>query len=143
MGGSAGGLTVLRVLADHPGLCAAGVALYPVCDLLDLAATTHRYEAHYTHHLIGPLPGSEDEHRSRSPLFQADRIRDPLLLLHGTDDMVVPAAQSAALAEAVRAAGGTVELHEYEGEGHGWSRPATTEDELERVSAFLARNVVG
>lgn len=143
MGGSAGGLTVLRVLADHPGLCAAAVALYPVCDLLDLAATTHRFEAHYTHHLIGPLPGSEDEHRSRSPLFQADRIRDPLLLLHGTDDKVVPPAQSAALADAVRQAGGTVEHHEYEGEGHGWSRPATTEDELVRVSGFLARNVVG
>jgi dipeptidyl aminopeptidase/acylaminoacyl peptidase len=143
MGGSAGGLAVLRVLADHPGLCAAGVALYPVCDLLDLAATTHRYEAHYTHHLVGPLPGSEDEHRARSPLFHAGRIRDPLLLLHGTEDVVVPPAQSAALADAVRNAGGTVEHHQYEGEGHGWSRPATTEDELARVSGFLGRYVVG
>lgn len=143
MGGSAGGLVVLRVLASHPGLCAAGVALYPVCDLLDLAATTHRYEAHYTSHLIGPLPGSEEEHRRRSPISDAARIRDPLLLLHGDDDPVVPASQSAALAEAVVAAGGTVERHVYEGEGHGWSRPATTEDELRRVEDFLARYVLG
>ncbi|MBW3668231.1 MAG: S9 family peptidase [Actinobacteria bacterium] len=143
MGGSAGGLVVLRTLAHHPGLCAAGVALYPVCDLLDLAAGTHRYEAHYTHHLIGPLPGSEDEHRRRSPMHDAARIRDPLLVLHGTEDPVVPASQSAALADAVRAAGGTVERHLYEGEGHGWARPATTEDELERVRDFLARNVLG
>lgn len=143
MGGSAGGFAVLRVLADHPGLCAAAVALYPVGDLLDLATSTHRYEAHYTHHLVGPLPGSEDEHRDRSPRFQADRIRDPLLVLHGTDDPVVPVAQSVAVADAVRAAGGTVELHQYEAEGHGWSRPGTTEDELERVSGFLARYVVG
>ena len=143
MGGSAGGLVVLRLLATHPGLCAAGVALYPVCDLLDLAATTHRYEAHYTHHLIGPLPGSEDEHRRRSPIADAAGIRDPLLLLHGDDDPVVPASQSDVLAEAVAAAGGTVERHVYEGEGHGWSRPATTEDELGRVEDFLARYVLG
>jgi len=42
MGGSAGGLTVLNVAALHPDLVAAAIALYPVTDLLDLDATTHR-----------------------------------------------------------------------------------------------------
>ena len=55
--------------------------------------------------------------------------------LHGTEDAVVPVAQSRALAQRVP----HVEYHEYEGEGHGWSRPSTTEDELERIGAFLAR----
>jgi len=136
MGGSAGGLTVLRLLADHPGLFRAAVALYPVCDLADLAATTHRYEAHSTHHLVG----DHDEHVARSPLTYAARITDPLLLLHGTDDVVVPAAQTRKLAAAVA---GYVEHHEYEGEGHGWSKPATTEDELTRISAFFDRFVLG
>lgn len=136
MGGSAGGLTVLRLLADHPGLFRAAVALYPVCDLAELAATTHRYEAHYTQHLVG----SPAEHVARSPLTYASRITDPLLLLHGTDDVVVPAAHTRTLAAAVA---GYVEHHEYEGEGHGWSKPATTEDELTRVSAFFDRFVLG
>ena len=35
MGGSAGGFTVLNVLAHHPDLCAAGVDLYGVADLLE------------------------------------------------------------------------------------------------------------
>lgn len=136
MGGSAGGLTVLRLLADHPGLFRAAVALYPVCDLVDLAESTHRYEAHYTHHLVG----SHDEHVARSPLTYAERITDPLLLLHGTDDVVVPVSQTRKLVAAV---GGYVEHHEYEGEGHGWSKPATTEDELARISSFFDRFVLG
>jgi len=110
-----------------------------VCDLLDLAATTHRYEAHYSDTLIGPLPDNEARYRARSPLTAPERIVDPLLVLHGTDDPVVPAAQSAALVDRI----GTAEYHVYEGEGHGWSRPATTEDELDRVAAFLARHVLG
>lgn len=139
MGGSAGGFTVLRLMQEHPGLLAAGIVLYPVCDLLELAATTSRYEGHYTDTLVGPLPQAEALYRTRSPLNAPERIVDPLLVLHGADDPVVPAAQSAALVRRVA----TAEYHVYEGEGHGWSRPATTEDELERVAAFLHRHVLG
>jgi dipeptidyl aminopeptidase/acylaminoacyl peptidase len=135
MGGSAGGFTVLRLLQEHPGLVAAGIVLYPVADLLDLARTTHRYEAHYTDTLVGPLPGADALYRERSPISAPGRIVDPLLVLHGSEDVVVPAAQSVALAERIA----LVEHHVYEGEGHGWSRPATTEDELERIAAFLLR----
>lgn len=143
MGASGGGFTVLRLMQTRPGLVAAGIALYPVVDLLDLAAATWRYEVHYTDTLVGPLPAAEDVYRARSPLTAAERITDPLLLFHGSDDRVVPPAQSEALADRIRAAGGVVEHHEYEGEGHGWARPATTEDELARVSSFLDRYVLG
>ena len=55
---------------------------------------------------------------------------------------MVPPAQAQALVDAVRAAGGTVEHHVYAGEGHGWSRRDTVEDDLERTLAFLERWVV-
>lgn len=139
MGGSAGGMTALLLAARDPQRWAAVVALYPVCDLADLAATTHRFEAHYTVGLIGPLPGAAEAHRARSPLSQADRIAAPVLLLHGSDDPVVPAAQSAELAAVLRSRGVPVEHHVYEGEGHGWRSQATVQDELERTEAFLDR----
>jgi len=140
MGGSAGGMTALLLAARDPERWAAVVALYPVVDLLGLAATTHRYEAHYTVGLIGPLPEAADAHRARSPLAHAGRITAPVLLLHGTADPVVPPAQSAELAASLRARGVAVEHHEYAGEGHGWRSPATLGDELERTAAFLARH---
>jgi dipeptidyl aminopeptidase/acylaminoacyl peptidase len=140
MGASAGGMTALLLLALHPELCAAGVDLYGVADLEALAATTHRFEAHYTHSLVGPLPAAADLHRRRSPLAVAERIRSPLLILHGSDDPVVPLAQSLALRDRTLAAGNRTEMHVYEGEGHGWSRPETVEDELNRTAEFLDRH---
>ena len=142
MGGSAGGFTVLNVLAAQPGLCAAGVDLFGVADLFDLDETTHRYEAHYLHSLVGPLPDAAERYRTRSPVNLADRIVDPLLILQGEDDEVVPPAQSRAIADRLRALGRTVELHLYAGEGHGWGRPQTVIDELERTESFLRRHVL-
>jgi dipeptidyl aminopeptidase/acylaminoacyl peptidase len=137
MGGSAGGFTALLVAALHPDLVAAVVALYPVTDLLELAATTHRFESGDHLRLVGPLPQARERFVSRSPITHAADIRAPLLLLHGADDKVVTAQQSTGLAERVRAAGVPVERHIYEGEGHGWRRAGTVADELTRIDAFL------
>ncbi|HMK12463.1 MAG TPA: S9 family peptidase [Acidimicrobiales bacterium] len=142
MGGSAGGFTVLNVLAHHPDLCAAGVDLYGVADLLELDETTHRFEKHYLHSIVGPLPDAVDKYRSHSPVSVVDEINAPLLILQGDADVVVPLAQSQSIADRLRALGRTVELHVYEGEGHGWARPETVIDELERTEDFLRRHVL-
>jgi dipeptidyl aminopeptidase/acylaminoacyl peptidase len=139
LGGSAGGFTVLNVLVRRPGALDAAVVAYPVTDLVALDDTTHRFEAHANATLVGPRPEHEHRFRDRSPLAHAGRITVPVLVFHGRDDVVVPVAQSQALVAAVQAAGGDAELVVYDGEGHGWSRPATGADELARTEAFLAR----
>jgi dipeptidyl aminopeptidase/acylaminoacyl peptidase len=142
IGGSAGGFTVLLLLARHPELCAAGVDLFGVTDLFELDETTHRFEAHYLHGIVGPLPQAAERYRDRSPVNVADHIEAPLLILHGSADKVVPLAQAQAIAERVRARGGVVELQVYDGEGHGWLLPETVVDELTRIEAFLRRHVL-
>ena len=141
MGGSAGGFTVLNLLAHHGDAFAAGIALYAVTDLRALDETTHRFEAHYNHSLVGPWPETADRYRDRSPVHHAAAIERPLLMLHGADDDNVPVAQAEAMVSAMRAAGRPVELHVYEGEGHGWGRSETVADELARIEAFLAKVV--
>ena len=141
-GGSAGGFTVLNVLAHHPGLCAAGVDLFGVADLLELDETTHRFEKRYLDSIVGPLPEAVDRYRAHSPLSVVEQITAPLLILQGDADVVVPPAQSQMIADRLRAHGRTVELHMYAGEGHGWGRPETVIDELERSEDFLRRHVL-
>jgi dipeptidyl aminopeptidase/acylaminoacyl peptidase len=142
VGGSSGGLTALGVLGRHAGLAAGGAVSYPVTDLADLAARSHRFEAHYTLTLVGPLTAAE-RYRERSPLEYADRIDVPLLVLHGDADPVVPVDQSVRLAERVRAGGGDVELHVFPGEGHGFRQPEHRVAEYELMGAFLRRVLDG
>jgi dipeptidyl aminopeptidase/acylaminoacyl peptidase len=140
IGGSAGGFTALTVAADSPELVAAIVASYPVCDLVDLGQRSHRFERHYNDTLVGP-PG-DPLLRSRSPLARAAELaRRPMLLLHGSDDPVVPADQSERLAVAVRRGGGWVERHVFEGEGHGFRRREYQIAEYELIEQFLDRAV--
>jgi len=139
MGGSAGGFTGLNVAAQHPELVAAVVALFPVTDLLDLAATTHRFESGDTARLVGSLPGARDLYLARSPITRAADIRAAVLLLQGGNDKVVNPARTAAFAETLRGNGATVEYTEYADEGHGWRGASTVADELTRISVFLSR----
>jgi len=142
MGGSSGGFTALSAVAAEPALFAAAVVLYPVTDLLGLAERSHRFERHYTDTLVGPLPDAIAQYRARSPIEHADRFATtPMLILHGDADPVVPMEQSTVFAERVRAAGGDVELHVYEGEGHGFRQRESQLDEYRRIAGFVARHV--
>jgi predicted peptidase len=54
----------------------------------------------------------------------------PVMVVHGIDDPVVPIACSRAMAEAIRAAGGSVTVREYPGVGHdAWTRAYTEADD--------------
>ena len=142
MGSSAGGFTTLLLLAHHPDLFAAGVALSAVADIVDLGERSHRFERHYNDSLVGPLPQAWTLQKGRSPLAAAERITAPLLLLHGSADEVVPVEQAKAMADRLQRLGREVELHVYDGEGHGWGRPETVVDELTRIERFLAHHVL-
>src|SRR5262249_5406760 len=84
MGGSPGGFTALLLAANHPDLVQGVIALYPVTDLLDLAATTDRFESGSLLRLVGPRPEADATYRARSPITVADMVRAPVLLLHGS-----------------------------------------------------------
>ena len=135
-GGSAGGFTVLHLLAqateDSP--IRGGIALYPVTDLAALDATTHRFERHYSATIVGPT----SVYTQRSPVTYAARVKLPLLLLHGDADKVVSVQQSRDLVASIKANGGNVTYVEYADEGHGWRKPETTRNELEQIAEFLS-----
>lgn len=141
-GSSAGGFTALGAMAADPERFAAGVLLYPVSDLIELAEHSHRFERHYTDSLVGPLPESLALYRERSPAYHADQFAEtPILILHGEMDAVVPVRQSRVFAQRVRTAGGDAQLHVYTDEGHGFRHAVNQLDEYRRAEDFLARCV--
>jgi len=142
MGGSAGGYTVLEALARYPGLFAAGVCMYGVTDLFALSEDTHKFEAHYTDSLIGPLPEAAAAYRERSPVRHADRMADPVAIFQGKEDKVVPLAQAEAIVEALKERGVPHTYRVYEGEGHGWRKRETIASFWKDVARFLRSHVL-
>lgn len=141
-GGSSGGYAVLRALTEHVGKFTAGVNLYGVADQFALVRDTHKFERYYSDKLIGVLPDAAALYRELSPLFFADKIRDPLIVFQGADDTVVPQNQSDGMVAAIRANGVPVEYHVYAGEGHGFRKPETIDHYLKATQAFLEREVI-
>lgn len=137
-GGSAGGWTVLCALTSSDAF-GAGISRYGVADLRLLAEDTHDFEARYLDGLVGPLPDAEAVYIERSPLTHLDRLRTPLLIEQGLDDLVVPPSQSEAVRDALAANGVAHAYLAFEGEGHGFRRAETVVRTLEAELAFLGR----
>jgi dipeptidyl aminopeptidase/acylaminoacyl peptidase len=99
----------------------------------------------WTEHDQGRMPGSPWEFRDRyienSPFFFLDRVRTPVLLLHGGVDFTVLPARAAETFVALRRLGRPVELVRYEGEGHhpgSWS-VANATDYWQRIFDWFDR----
>jgi dipeptidyl aminopeptidase/acylaminoacyl peptidase len=142
MGGSAGGFTVLKALEDFPGFFKAGICLYGVANQFTLAADTHKFEERYLESLLGPLPESSELYRERSPIFFADKIKDPIAVFQGEDDKVVPKNQSEEIVTILRRNGVPHEYHVYPGEGHGFRKKETVEAFYKAVDRFLTQYVI-
>jgi len=134
-GGSSGGYTVLSALSFGPDntFYAAATSLYGISNLRLLSQFTHKFELRYMEKLMGgtieDIPRVYDE--DRSPLFHADQIKKPLLLLQGSDDKVVPPEQSETIAKSVENRQGKVKYILMPGEGHGFRKAENMKKALE------------
>jgi dipeptidyl aminopeptidase/acylaminoacyl peptidase len=137
-GGSAGGSTTLAALCQGD-VFAAGATYFGVCDMEALARHTHKFESRYLDSLIAPWPEGVARYRERSPIHFVERIRSPVLVLQGTEDMVVPRAQSDDIVAALDRRGIPNAYLLFEGEGHGFRRAENQRRAFEAELSFYAQ----
>jgi dipeptidyl aminopeptidase/acylaminoacyl peptidase len=137
-GGSAGGYTTLLALAVRDEF-ASGASYFGVADLVSFHEETHKFESHYDEYLVGPWPAEMELYRDRSPITHADSISNPLLLLQGLDDKVVPPHQSEVIVDALKRRGIPYAYVPFEGEGHGFRRSENVKRAAEAHLSFLAQ----
>lgn len=145
-GGSAGGYTVLQSMVIYPKLYAAGNSQYGIGNLRLLAIGTHKFESHYLFALLFPegTPKEEQEkiYSARSPVEHAARIQNPLLLLQGSEDRVVPLDQAEEMEKTLREGGKDVHLVVFEGEGHGFRMQKNVKVAVEEEEKLWRRTLL-
>ncbi|MDH3245513.1 MAG: prolyl oligopeptidase family serine peptidase, partial [Saprospiraceae bacterium] len=148
MGGSYGGYATLAGLTFTPDVYAAGVSIVGPSNLITLLESIPPYWEQIRtmfHERMGD-PNTEEgkaELMKRSPLFSADKIRVPLMVVQGANDPRVKKAESDQIVVAMRELGLPVEYICAPDEGHGFARPENNMAFLAAAEKFLAKHLGG
>ena len=146
-GASYGGYAALAgaTLDPDPYRCIVSVSgISDVRRMLDDDVDNQVYEENagqrYDMRLLGVKSMNEPRVRAVSPLFHIDKVKAPVLLIHGVDDTVVKYEQSQLMANALHAAGKPVEFVTLKGEDHWLSRGETRTQMLQAMMKFVEAN---
>jgi dipeptidyl aminopeptidase/acylaminoacyl peptidase len=80
---------------------------------------------------------------SISPIHKAEKIKAPLMVIHGKNDPRVPVGEAEQIVDKVRGNGGAVEYLLYDDEGHGLAKLKNRLDAYPRIAAFLDLYLAG
>lgn len=148
-GASYGGYATLMGLLNDPELYRCGFEWLGVTDIemmytgiwWDKSDATDSQLEYSMPFMIGDPVKDAAQLRVTSPLRQAARITQPLLLAYGKDDRRVPLVHGRRFYAAVTRTNKQVEWLEYRGEGHGWRQEKNRIDFWQRVESFLYRHL--
>ncbi|HHN48018.1 MAG TPA: S9 family peptidase, partial [Bacteroidales bacterium] len=147
-GGSYGGYATLAGLAFTPDIYACGVSFVGPSNLITLLNSIPPYwEAgrKIFHERMGDpsSPEGKTALERQSPLFSADRIVAPLLVVQGQNDPRVIKAESDQIVVALRDRGFPVEYINAPDEGHGFARPVNNMAFVAAMEKFMAKHING
>lgn len=144
MGGSYGGYITAAALAFHPDKFEAGIDIFGVTNWVRTLESIPAWWGAQRVALFDEMgdPATDAvRHRAISPLFHAEKIQRPLLVIQGANDPRVLQVESDELVEKVRANNVPVEYVVFPDEGHGFQRRANRIKAQESYLAFLNRYV--
>jgi dienelactone hydrolase len=140
VGMSFGGFSVMSLITQYPDTFRAAVDFFGFTELASFVDSWPRFlQRHLTAELGFDPRRDRIRNRWLSPLYHADRIRIPLQIHQGANDIRVPRAQSDWLVQRLRGMGRTVEYFVYPEEGHGFTRFENERLAYQRLVDFLRR----
>jgi len=140
MGGSYGGYMTLAALTLKPKEFKVGVDLFGVANWIRTLESIPPYwesEREALYKEIGDPKTDRDMLMTISPLFNADKIERPLMVLQGANDPRVLKVESDEMVAAVKKKGVTVEYIVFPDEGHGFTKKKNQIEGYGAVLRFL------
>jgi dipeptidyl aminopeptidase/acylaminoacyl peptidase len=141
MGGSYGGYMTLAAVAQLPEYFQAGVDFVGVANWISGLEDASPQLKNSDRIEYGNIDDPQDRafFTEISPLSYADRIRSPLLVVHGANDPRVPVGEADQIVRAVRHRRGDVEYLRFPDEGHGIAKLQNRVTAYQRIARFLDR----
>ena len=141
-----GGYMVLAALAFQPDAFEVGVDVFGVANWYRTLKSMPTWWAAFREALIQEMgdPDKDEEYLKRiSPLFHAQNIKKPLIVLQGANDPRVLQIESDEIVEAVRKNGVPVEYIVFDDEGHGFTKRKNRIQGYEAILMFLDKHLKG
>ncbi|WP_422942208.1 alpha/beta hydrolase family protein [Undibacterium sp. TJN19] len=145
-GASYGGYAVLMGLIKDPDLYRCGISWVGVSDinlLYDVSwsdTAGNAWTKFGMPKLIGDQQKDAEQLKQTSPLQQASRLKNPLILAYGGADVRVPLVHGTKFYDAIKGHNSKVEWIVYPEEAHGWRLLKNNVDFWTRVEKFLDEN---
>ncbi len=143
-GASYGGYATLAGLAFTPDLYRCGIDYVGVSNLFTLMQTIPPYweqEREMYYEMIGHPVKDSLYYVKVSPVYHADKIKVPLMVVQGAQDPRVKKAESDQIVEALAARGIAVDYIVKEKEGHGFRNQENRIELYHAIEKFLDENM--
>lgn len=119
MGGSYGGYSAFVGMTLFAGAYDAGIAVVGMSSLVSFLQNTAPYRRALRVSEYGDLEKDREALEKLSPINYLDKIKDPILIIHGATDPRVPAGEAVQIYEVMEKKGLPGELILFPDEGHG------------------------
>jgi dipeptidyl aminopeptidase/acylaminoacyl peptidase len=143
MGGSYGGYMTFAALTEFPDTFKAGVGLVGVSNWITAlqGASPQLKASDRLEYGNVDDPADREFFKEISPLTHVDRVKAPLMVVHGANDPRDPVTEADQFVRAIRERNGEVEYLRFPDEGHGVRKLANRVILYRRVAAFLERTL--
>ncbi|HEX6159782.1 MAG TPA: S9 family peptidase [Thermoanaerobaculia bacterium] len=140
-GGSYGGYMVMAGVTEWPDLFAAGANLFGVVNFETFFKHTQGWMAAISTKEYGDPATEADMLRALSPIHKVDRVKTPLIVLHGANDTNVPVVEAEQVVESLKRRNVPVEYVLFPDEGHGWRKTPNRVRSVVVITRFFAERL--
>lgn len=135
----------IAYMVTQSHIFAAAVAGAPVCNMISAyngirweSGMVRQFQYERTQSRLGAsLWEAPMRYIENSPIFWADKVQTPLLMIHNDDDGAVPWYQGIEYIMALRRLGKEAYMFNYNGEGHGLKKRVNQKDWTIRMQEFF------
>lgn len=143
MGASFGGYSALQSSIIEPDMFKCAIGVVGVYDLPMMFDEGDVAEIDSGQKYLSKILGTDEAKlKAYSPSYNIDKLKAPVLVVHGGDDERAPIEQAESLIDALKKAKHPHEYMLLENEGHGFYKPEHRTKYYKRVLAFLDEHLV-